>query len=229
MRGKATSIIEQRGDQPLATSRLAPHGERAVLAILRAKAPRRALILAEAAQVAEWQATTLLELAGLTGPPTPASLITELPRVVVRTDVDLPVSGCTSWQAGRWLILINGAEPIVRQRFSLAHEYKHTVDHRYRDELYVDRPGLSAHAQAEQAADYFAACLLMPRSWIKQAWAAGHQRISDLSQLFAVSPPAMARRLQHLGLGTTTDRQSFDDRQSPTYARLKRSWLRSSV
>jgi hypothetical protein len=49
-----------------------------------------------AAQVAEWQATTLLELAGLTGPPTPASLIAELPKVIVRTDVDLRSAVCTS-------------------------------------------------------------------------------------------------------------------------------------
>src|SRR5829696_9806230 len=141
MRGTASAINNSDERPALPTSRAAAHGERAVLAILRAKAPHRALDLREAAQVAEWQATTLLELAGLTEPPTPASLIAELPRVLVRTDVDLPVSGCTSWQAGRWLIVLNGSEPLVRQRFSLAHEYKHTIDHRYRDELYVDRPG----------------------------------------------------------------------------------------
>ena len=229
MRGKATSINERGGYQHLATSRLAPHGERGVLAVLRAKAPRRALDLREAAQVAEWQATTLLELAGLTGPPTPASLIAELPRVVVHTDVDLPVSGCTSWQAGRWLIVINGAEPLVRQRFSLAHEYKHTVDHRYRAELYVDRPGLSAHAQAEQAADYFAACLLMPKRWVYRAWADGHQRVSELSRLFAVSVPAMARRLEHLGLRTAPDGRNRDDQQLPSYTRFKHPWVRSPL
>jgi Zn-dependent peptidase ImmA (M78 family) len=94
----------------------------------------------------------------------------ELPRVLVRTDVDLPVSGCTSWQNGRWLIVLNGAEPLVRQRFSLAHEFKHAVDHRFRHELYFDRPGLSATTQAEYAADYFAACLLMPKRWLYRAW-----------------------------------------------------------
>jgi len=229
MRGKATSINDNRGRGALPTSRAAPHGERAVLAILRAKAPHRALTLREAAQVAEWQATALLELAGLTGPPTPASLISELPRVLVHTDVDLPVSGCASWHNGRWLIVLNGAEPLVRQRFSLAHEFKHAIDHRFRDELYIDRPGLSAGAQAEQAADYFAARLLMPRPWLYRAWAAGHQRVSDLSRLFGVSPPAMARRLDHLGLGTAPDAGGFGGRQSPTYARLNRPWVRSPL
>ncbi len=230
MRGKrqrASELYSDIGDLP--TSRLAPQQERAVLAILRSKAPRRALSPAEAARISEWQATALLELAGLSAPPTPASLISELPRVLVRTDVDLPVSGCTSWQAGRWLILINGAEPRVRQRFSLAHEYKHTVDHRYRDLLYVDRPGLSAYAQAELAADYFAASLLMPRRWVKQAWSDGYQHVSQLSHLFDVSAPAMARRLEHLGLGTRRDGAAGGNAGSATYTGSKRPWTRSRV
>jgi Zn-dependent peptidase ImmA (M78 family) len=229
MRDKARrGDIRSRIDS-LPTSRLATQQERAVLAVLRSKAPRRALSPAEAALVAEWQATELLELAGLTGPPTPATLISELPRVLVRTDVDLPVSGCTAWTAGRWLIVLNGAEPLARQRFSLAHEFKHAIDHRYRDVLYVDRPKQTAYAQAEQAADYFAACLLMPRRWIKRAWADGHQRGSDLSDLFQVSAPAMSRRLAHLGLGTTPGTTAANDRQSPTYERLKHPWSRSRV
>src|SRR3954453_20444516 len=221
MRGKATSINDNQSSSALPTSRTAAGGERAGLAILRAKAPHRTLDLREAAQIAEWQATALLELAGLTEPPTPAALITELPRVLVHTDVALPVSGCTSWHNGRWLIVLNGAEPYAPQRFSLAHEFKHAIDHRYRDVLYVDRPGLSAAAQAEQAADYFAASLLMPRRWVKQAWGAGIQHLHGISGLchrFGVSPPAMALRLQHLGLGTAATDRDLPGRQSPTYA-----------
>src|SRR5215212_733601 len=223
MRGKAVSINNTRDARPqLPTSRAAPHRERAVLAILRAKAPRRALDLREAAQVAEWQATALLELAALTEPPTPASLIAQLPRVLVQSDVDLPVSGCTSWQSGRWLIILNAAEPLVRQRFSLAHEFKHVIDHRFRHELYVDRPGLSAEVQAERAADYFAACLLMPKRWLYRAWTDGHQRISELSRMFSVSPQAMAHRLEHLGLRLPLDSSAGDSAQSPSYVRRKR-------
>jgi hypothetical protein len=214
----------------LPTSRAAPHGERAVLAILRSKAPHRALDVREAAQVAEWQAITLLELAGLTEPPTPASLITELPRVLVRSDVDLPVSGCTAWHNGRWVIILNAAEPLVRQRFSLAHEFKHAIDHRFRHELYVDRPGLTAETQAERAADYFAACLLMPRRWLYRAWTDGHQHISELSRMFSVSPQAMARRLEHLGLRIALDSHAAASAQSPFYVRRKRQfWLRSAA
>ncbi|MBM7807763.1 Zn-dependent peptidase ImmA (M78 family) [Geodermatophilus bullaregiensis] len=150
--------------------------------------------------------------------------------MLLRTDVDLPVSGCTSWQAGRWLIVVNGSEPLRRQRFSLAHEFKHVIDHRYHDELYVDRPGLSAYSQAELAADYFAACLLMPKRWVYRAWGEGCQYLhgrSGLCNRFGVSPPAMSRRLAHLGLGTAADGQRAAGADSATYARLKRPWMRS--
>lgn len=183
----------------LPTSRQATRQERAVLAVLRSKSPRRALTGAEAECIAEWQATCLLELAGLGGPPTPSALIPELPRVLVRAEPDLPVSACAQWRSGRWLILLNSREPVERQRFSLAHEYKHVIDHPLRHLLYH-----GSYPAGEQTADYFAACLLMPRGWVKRAWGAGHQRTSQLCDLFQVSPPAMARRLEHLGLRDRT-------------------------
>jgi hypothetical protein len=157
---------------------------------------------------------------------TPAA---ELPRVLVRTGVDLPVSGCTSWQNGRWLIVLNGAEPLVRQRFSLAHEFKHAVAHRFRHELYFGRPGLSATTQAEYAADYFAACLLMPKRWLYRAWAAGRQQVSDLSQLFAVSPQGVRTRIRRppgraLVAGSKPEpSRSAPDRRSPPTPLRRRS------
>jgi predicted transcriptional regulator len=184
----------------LPTSRHAVGQEVGVLAILRGVAPRRPLTPAEARLVAEMQAERLLRLAKLTGPPTPSAIITELPRVLVRLDANLPASGGSHWANGRWLLLINGSEPAVRQRFSLGHEYKHALDHRFRDLMYEDLPALSAHDQAELAADAFAAALLMPRRWVRRAWRDGHHRIGDLAEMFAVHPRAMARRLDTLKL-----------------------------
>ena len=48
--------------------------------------------------------------------------------------------------------------------------------------------------------DYFAACLLMPRPWVKRLWAQGAQDAAVLAATFNVSPAAMNRRLQDLGL-----------------------------
>jgi Zn-dependent peptidase ImmA (M78 family) len=75
------------------------------------------------------------------------------------------------WSHGRWLILLNAADSRGRQRFSLAHELKHILDHPFVTILYA-RWGESTD-QAEQACDYFASCLLMPSRWLRQAWAEG--------------------------------------------------------
>jgi predicted transcriptional regulator len=197
----------------LPTSRHASGQELGIFAILRSLVPRRPLDPLEAGTIAEFQAARLLDLAQLAEPPTPSALISELPRVLVRTDPDLPASGASHWANGRWLLLINSSEPLTRQRFSLAHEYAHALQYRYRDINFVDRPGLSADQQAELAADAFAAALLMPRAWVEHAWRNGTQRLSDLTDVFQVSPRAMARRLEtlelrvHSGLGGSTLRE----------------------
>ncbi|MEO6318843.1 MAG: ImmA/IrrE family metallo-endopeptidase, partial [Acidimicrobiales bacterium] len=52
----------------------------------------------------------------------------------------------------------------------------------------------------ERLCDYFAACLLMPRSWVKQAYGSGVQDVVALAERFEVSPQAMQVRLLQLGL-----------------------------
>ena len=111
-----------------------------------------------------------------------------------------PVSGATNWSHGRWLIVLNGLEPRGRQRFSLAHEFKHILDHPFIDVLYPETPTMSSEERAEQICDYFAACLLMPRLWVKRAWRNGEQSRRALSERFDVSPAAMTFRLQQIGL-----------------------------
>lgn len=190
----------EEGRQFLRTSRYATTPERNVFAVLRDLMPRRALSVAESDMLAELQATHLLRLAGIHGPPTPSELLTELPRLQVVEEPDLPCSASALWVSGRWLVLVNGSEPAPRRRFSCAHVVKHCLDHPQRGLLYQDRPGLSADVQAERAADVFAAAMLMPKLWIRRQWAAGEQTISGLANTFRVSPEAMARRLEMLGL-----------------------------
>jgi Zn-dependent peptidase ImmA (M78 family) len=52
----------------------------------------------------------------------------------------------------------------------------------------------------EQLCDFFAACLLMPRPWVKAMWASGVQDVVALAGHFEVSPQAMQVRLFQLGL-----------------------------
>jgi Zn-dependent peptidase ImmA (M78 family) len=171
-----------------------------LLGPLRALMPPRALEAHEAAGIAERQALKLLGLLDQHDPAVNVAAIAELPRIEVRVEPKLPVSGFSQWSRGRWLIGINQDDAPVRRRFTLAHEFKHVLDHPFIDGAYVDRKGRPSESRAEAICDYFAACLLMPRPWVKQAWVGGIQDQRALAQLFGVSEAAMALRLRQLGL-----------------------------
>jgi Zn-dependent peptidase ImmA (M78 family) len=48
--------------------------------------------------------------------------------------------------------------------------------------------------------DFFAACFLAPRPWVKRLWAQGMQDAGELAAVFNVSPAAMSWRLNELGM-----------------------------
>jgi Zn-dependent peptidase ImmA (M78 family) len=173
-----------------------------VIAQLRDLVPIRPLTPSEAMRVAELQATRLLKLTEMKEAPVPDAAIAGLPRVQVqRSTKAIPISGSAQWAKGVWHIILNGTEAAVRQRFSLAHELKHVLDNPYVHVLYPATLGMSTHDRAEQVCDYFAACLLMPKVWVRRAWAT--DRIQDLPRLarrFQVSQSAMRVRLLQLGL-----------------------------
>lgn len=177
-----------------------------VLARLRDVVPMRPLTPGEAIRIAELQAVKLLELSGTAAPSVPESIIASLPRIDVQRLCPIPVSGSAHWARGRWVIVLNGDEPPTRQRFSMAHEFKHVLDSAFVDFLYRPLPGQTSHARGEQVADYFAACLLMPRVWVKRSWGAGVQDVHELAAQFEVSPAAMKYRLMQLGMLQRTGR-----------------------
>ena len=185
---------------------------RGVIAGLRDFVPIRPLTRAEAYRIAELQAIRFHEQLDIHDGPVRESAITSLPKVVVQRFSPLPVSGATEWANGAWMILLNGAEPMARQRFSLAHELKHIVDHRFIHVLYERIPEPDRHAFIESVCDYFAGCLLVPRPWLKRAWGNGIQRPADLANRFGVSQQAIQVRLSQVGLG---DRPSRCSRTAP--------------
>ena len=136
---------------------------RGALTQLRDLVPLRPLSQSEALRIAELQADRLLKLAGLSAPPVPDDLILEIPKIQVRYMTPWPVSGCVDWTGAMWTIALNAAEPRVRQRFSLAHEFKHIVDHKFVKLLYPGLPTMGSRARAEAICDYFAGCLLVVR------------------------------------------------------------------
>ena len=180
--------------------------------------PTRPLTQSEALRIAELQAGRFLELGGVTEPPVPEGLIAGLPRVVVERIGALPMSGYTTWLRGRWLIVLNHAEPLTRQRFSLFHEFKHLLDHPFITEAYRQVQGQSPENWAETVCDYFAACVLMPKAWVKRSYCyEGMQQLPTLARQFGVSQVAMRTRLLHLGLLEPAPRCRYYRRESDAY------------
>jgi hypothetical protein len=171
-----------------------------VITKLRDLMPLRPLHYSEALRLSEVQAQRFLKMVGVSEPAVPERVITELPRIRVSRMSPFPTSGATHWAQGQWLVVLNGAEPIGRQRFSLAHELKHIIDHRFEKLVYSRFPSSDRTALVEQICDFFSGCLLMPRPWVKWVYCSGTQRLPDLAQSFGVSQAAMSVRLNQIGL-----------------------------
>ncbi len=179
---------------------------RSVLALLRGLVPQRQLTFNEALRIAELQANHLLEHFAIDTTAVPDEIVSELPRIKIEREHGLPVSGSAHWNGRYWVITLSADEHRLRQRFSLMHEFKHVIDHTTKDFLYAGRPTGSAYEQVERVADYFAACLLMPKRVVKRLWCQGHQNIANLADMLQVSPAALRYRLDQLGLTDRTAR-----------------------
>lgn len=200
---------------------------------LRDLAPPRRLSYDESLRIAELQANRLLEYFDVTEDRVPSEIVSEFPRVEIRYEHDLPVSGSTHWKNGCWIITLNADEPWVRRRFSLMHEFKHMLDHSTKHYLYgnTDCDDQAAH-RAERAADHFAACLLMPKRRLKRLWFENGQNLVRAAGRLGVSTRALSVRLYYLGLAPQTPRCSrhpmLDERpptQRRTYFRISRPFV----
>jgi len=192
-----------------------------LLARLRAMVPKRALGWSEAEQLAERQANRLRAQLDVLGPLLREEDIANLPWLTISRRERLPTSGVATKTDFGWLIVLKGDEPMVRQRFSLAHELKHVLDDelvdRSPDGLYPSIGGYSPHERAERVCDRFAAALLMPKAILRADWADSIQDIATLARRYDVSRAAMRVRLSQLGLIETTPRCATPDTNaSPT-------------
>ena len=197
------------GQQLLIRTGGASAREQSVLAKLRALVPQRPLTPGEALRIAELQANHLLRHFRIDSNAVPEEIVGELPRIRVVREDGLPVSGAAHWNGHYWLITVNADEPVFRQRFSVMHEFKHVLDHTTKDFLYNDRPHQTADEQAERVADYFAACVLMPKVAVTRHWCQGQQNIGLLAKTLRVSTAALRYRLDQLGLTEPERRRCY--------------------
>ncbi|MEX5710153.1 ImmA/IrrE family metallo-endopeptidase [Parafrankia sp. FMc6] len=184
--------------------------------------PARSITQGEALILAERQATLLLQLLAVQAVPVDVFQVSSLPGIEVRVKprhempavAELPqtseVGGVTHLRRdGSWLLTINREDAIGRRRFSLAHEFKHVLDHPVAERAYAKLGygnGEYRARQIERICDHFAACFLMPRTALKRAWSSGIQDLEALAGQFNVSLTAMRIRLDYLGLTNEADR-----------------------
>ena len=179
-----------------------------ILKAIRSLMPNRTMSLFDARQRAEVQAMRFLALQGIESPSVPGEIVSELPKVEVVYVSDIPASGATHWEFGRWMICIDENDHPTRQRFSMMHEYKHVLDHPLGEYIAprMKNGMVEGHdLLAEQVANYFAGCVLMPKAWVKTAFFSQTQDVTVLARMFNVSPKAMHFRLNELGI-TSKDR-----------------------
>jgi Zn-dependent peptidase ImmA (M78 family) len=170
------------------------------------------------ARRAELAAERLLATHSITSPPVDPQMLARAEGILVirRRFDDADVSGILFRDNSHHVIGVNSAHPLVRQRFTIAHELGHHALHPGR-ELILDVPvrvnlrdknSSTASDLQEIEANAFAAALLMPARLIREQVSQlppARRREPDttaaaLARIFKVSDSALNFRLINLGL-----------------------------
>lgn len=173
---------------------------------LRSLGPAWSISRREARWIAEQQAKLLLTETGITAPPVPERVVTELAGVNVYPLPLMPVKGLlgASKPSGRGGdILIDNALPLPERRVTLMHELKHIIDGGHTTKLRQ----LGSQTSGEGLCTDFALSVLMPAPWLRADWQAGHRSVSALAERYQVPAEAVAHRLHALGILKRTRRR----------------------
>lgn len=149
----------------------------------------------------------LLDRSAVAGPRVDVRFLMESQGIVIRAGDLGEVSGLIARRGDECVVGVNRKHVGPRQRFTLAHEFGHFHLHsgkqshsdldfmiKYRDDL--SREAIDVD---EIEANFFAACLLMPKRFLQQHDA--HKcldndgKVAELAALFDVSRHAMSLRL----------------------------------
>ena len=130
-------------------------------------------------------------------------IIKNYPEIdLILEPLDSNVSGELICKAGKWTMKINTKHPLTRQRFTMSHELGHYVSHRQKCAMFTDSLFYRKNEKKdpiEYQADKFAAEILMPEEYVKNAIInKGVLNVDDLAALFGVSGQAMLFRLKDL-------------------------------
>ena len=189
---------------------------------LRALLPKHRMTYGEARIVAELQARRLRRMLHVTSARMPLAFVERIPGVTVdllpahqmqRLTKRVHASGATDVRKdGTYRVYVNQSNSVTHCRFTMAHELYHIIAGPLHAEVFADfgYGNDELHRRrAEQVADHFAACLLMPSRMVEKAWGIPIRGLQELAGLFGVSEDAMQIRLRTIGLvdnGLTKER-----------------------
>jgi len=166
---------------------------------LRALTPAWSITRREARWIAERQARLLLADAGITGPPIPERIVSDLDGVSVYPMAQMPVKGLLGASRPNSRggdILVDSSLPLAERRLTLMHELKHIIDGGHTTKLRQRGSQTSSEALCTD----FALSLLLPAPWLRADWQAGHRDMGALAERYQVPAEAVSHRLHTLGL-----------------------------
>ena len=151
-------------------------------------------------------ASEYLAGAGVSEPPVPSNLIDifdESRKVEVRLVPLKALHGVVWLLSGGWIIQLNARDHHRVRRYSMFHEAFH-IAHRITYPAF-NKAKVKRASFNEVLADHFAACILMPKDWVKEYWPKVRD-VRAMADLFDVPSSQMRRRLNQFNLlqGATT-------------------------
>jgi len=169
------------------------------LAALRLRLPDQPATLEKLLEIAADLAGSFRHLSRVTGDRLPTRSLTDQPVVRIK-DTGLPVTGFSYWDpaARQWVIALNDDESHALRRFTMFHEFGHIIWHGWEHLLFPGMPPADFEQLAEQAADFFAAEVLMPRANVERLVAEGITDVAALAKQFDVSRSIMRWQLGNL-------------------------------
>lgn len=152
-------------------------------------------------QLVERLAGSYIKVGGVRCPPVPSALamLADQQHTVEVRLLPLKVYHGSIWYTDNtWIIQLNADDTPAQRKFYLFHEAFHILAHCKTTPGFKKR-GNEGWFFTEHMADYFAACILMPREWVVGKWAEV-QDIERMTEIFEVPETLMGLRLRQLGL-----------------------------
>jgi len=159
-------------------------------------------------RTAEAKAASTLQQLGITRPPVNPIMVARLLGYAVNGSIFWTpnMSGRVQKINGKIRIDVNAKDHPNRRNFTIAHEIGHALLHLQGiDDATISDPEYRWTASEDQSpykeveANRFAAALLMPPAWVRQAFETTKD-IGSLAHTFEVSSDAMRFQLEKLGL-----------------------------